>query len=100
MDRDQFIWEHFKFNAEQRMRVFNFYIVLSSFVVGGVLTSIEKNLAPLLIGGIGVFACILAGVFWILDVRSQWLIRIAIPALKDMEAKYPENARLFLHFDS
>lgn len=31
MDEWQYLWDHFKFNAEQRLKGFNFFVLLSIF---------------------------------------------------------------------
>jgi hypothetical protein len=71
MEEGEFIWDHFKFNAEQRLKGFNFFVLLSIFADGGVLTAIEKNLNPVLLTILGLFTVILATVFWLVDSRSQ-----------------------------
>ena len=43
MKEIEFIWEHFKLNAEQRLKGFNLFVVLSIFADGGVFTAIERG---------------------------------------------------------
>jgi len=95
MEEGHFIWEHFKFNAEQRLKGFNFFIVLSIFADGGVFTAIEKGLNPILLCILGVFIIILSVVFLIMDTRSQNLLRLTIPALKKIESDFSDESRLF-----
>lgn len=95
MDASQFVWDHFKLNAEQRLKSFNFFVLLSMFADGGVFTALEKGLMPsslLLLGGaIALFGI----VFWLVDSRSRELLLLTIPALKQIEMNFPENNRLF-----
>ena len=93
-DRD-FVWEHFKFNAEQRLRSFNFFVLLSIFADGGVFTALEKSFNPKLVVLLGRFTALLAIVFWLADARSRALLQLTIPALKDIESSFPESHRLF-----
>jgi hypothetical protein len=95
MEGSQFIWEHFILNAEQRLKGFNFFVVLSIFANGGVFTAIEKQLHPILLLLLGLFIFVLAIVFWLVDTRSHNLIRLTIPALKEIESSFPESYRLF-----
>jgi hypothetical protein len=95
MDGTQFIWEHFKFNAEQRLKGFNFFVLLSIFANGGVFTAIEKQLHFFLLLLLGLFIVILALVFWLVDARSRNLLKLTIPALKEIESTFPETHRLF-----
>ena len=34
MTPEDFVWDHFKFNAEQRLKAFNFFVILSIFADG------------------------------------------------------------------
>ena len=95
MNEQIFVWEHFKFNAEQRLKGFNFFVLLSIFADGGVLTAIERGLAPVLLLVLGLFIMLLALVFWVVDARSQQLLRLAIPALKKIESSFSPESRLF-----
>jgi hypothetical protein len=95
MDGKDLVWDHFKFNAEQRLRGFNFFVLLSIFADGGVFTALEKDLSPHLLVLLGLFIALLAIVFWLVDTRSRQLLNITIPALKEIEAGFPEKYRLF-----
>jgi hypothetical protein len=95
MDDRQFVWDHFKFNAEQRLQGFNFFVLLSIFADGGVFTALEKQLNSVLLTLLGIFICVLAVVFWLVDSRSRQLLNLTIPALKEIEASFPESHRLF-----
>lgn len=95
MDGASLVWDHFKFNAEQRLKAFNFFVLLSIFADGGVFTAIEKELAAPLIGVLGLFIVLLSMVFWVIDTRSRDLIQLTIPAIKEIEAAFPESYRLF-----
>jgi hypothetical protein len=95
MEGRDLVWDHFKFNAEQRLRGFNFFVLLSIFADGGVFTALEKGLSPRLVVLLGLFVTLLAFVFWLVDTRSCQLLNITIPALKEIETEFPESFRLF-----
>lgn len=95
MDEREFVWDHFKFNAEQRLRGFNFFVLLSIFADGGVFTAIEKGISPASRVLLGFFTALLAVVFWLVDARSRQLLNLTIPALKEIESTFPESYRLF-----
>lgn len=95
MDATALVWDHFKFNAEQRLKAFNFFVLLSIFADGGFFTAVEKDLASPLVGLLGLFIVLLSFVFWLIDTRSRDLIQLTIPALKEIEAAFPVNHRLF-----
>ena len=95
MDGKNLVWDHFKFNAEQRLKGFNFFVLLSIFADGGVFTALEKGLDPKLLVLLGLFIVLLSLVFWLVDSRSRQLLNITIPALKEIESEFPEKYRLF-----
>jgi uncharacterized membrane protein YedE/YeeE len=95
VDGRDLVWDHFKFNAEQRLRGFNFFVLLSIFADGGVFTALEKGLNPKLLLLLGLFIVVLAFVFWLVDARSRQLLNLTIPALKEIESSFPETHRLF-----
>jgi len=96
VDGREFVWAHFKLNAEQRLRGFNFFVVLAIFADGGVLAALQQGFSPGLLILLGAFTVLLAQVFWLVDARSrQLLLELTIVALKEMEADYPESYRLF-----
>ncbi|ABP81763.1 conserved hypothetical protein [Stutzerimonas stutzeri A1501] len=95
VDGREFVWAHFKLNAEQRLRGFNFFVVLAIFADGGVLAALQQGFSPGLLVLLGAFTVLLAQVFWLVDARSRQLLELTIVALKEMEADYPESYRLF-----
>ncbi len=95
MDGREFVWAHFKLNAEQRLRGFNFFVVLAIFADGGVLAALQRGFSPGLLILLGAFTALLAQVFWLVDARSRQLLELTIAALKEMEAEFPESHRLF-----
>jgi hypothetical protein len=95
MDGKDIVWDHFKFNAEQRLRGFNFFVLLSIFADGGVFTALEHDFSPGLLVLLGLFTALLAVVFSLVDARSRQLLNLTIPALKEIESTFPESHRLF-----
>ncbi|MFA0811426.1 RipA family octameric membrane protein [Microbulbifer epialgicus] len=95
MEQGQYLCEHYRFAADQRLKVFNFFVVLTMFVEGGIFTAVEKNFHPLILALLGGFVVILVTVFWLMDIRSRQLLKLAVPALKKLEQGFPEEARIF-----
>lgn len=95
MDSRGFVWAHFKLNAEQRLRGFNFFVVLAIFANGGVLAALERGLSPGLLVLLGAFTVLLASVFWLVDARSRQLLQLTITALREIESEFPASYRLF-----
>jgi hypothetical protein len=91
-----YLWEHWKFNADQRLKAFNFFVIFSVFANGGMFSAIEKCVHPILLAFIGTFVCVLAVVFFLLDQRSQKLLHLSVPGIKLFEIDHiNEVSRLF-----
>lgn len=95
MDEKSFLWEHFKLHADQRIKAFNFFVILSIFANGGAFTAIEKQLPSSLIIILGVFIASLSCIFWIVDSRSHALIRLTIPGLIEFEKEFEKGCKPF-----
>lgn len=95
MDEQTLVWDHFKLNAEQRLKSFNFFLLVAIFVNGGVINAIDKKLSPALLLLLGIFLCVLSFVFWLADTRSKHLLRLSVEALLEMEASYQQKFQLF-----
>lgn len=93
--KETFVWEHFKFSADQRLKAFNFSLILAMFADGGAITAIEKAFNPALLILLGIAIALLAIVFGLFEVRSQRLVNLSLPALKAMEREYPPEYCLF-----
>ena len=94
-DERAYLWDHFVFNAEQRLKAFNFFVVFSVFANGGVFAAVEKSLHGIAFVLIGGFIVILSVVFAMIDMRSQSLLKLAVPGLIEYETRFPEHSRLF-----
>lgn len=95
LEEKNYLWDHFKFNAEQRLRAFNFFVTLSMFTDGGAFAAFEKNAHPVVLLLIGGLICILAVAFAVLDMRSQALLKLTVPGLIQCEKQFSEASRLF-----
>jgi len=95
-EEKDYLWEHFKFNADQRIKAFNFFVVFCVFSNGGAFTAFEKNYSSIFKIGIGFFIIVLAFIFFAIDRRSRHLTNLAIPGLilYEKQLEHPE-LRLF-----
>jgi hypothetical protein len=90
-----YLWDHFQFNAEQRLKAFNYFVVLSVFANGGVFAAYEKRLDAIAFVLIGALLIALSVVFLVIDIRSKELINLSLPGLKSYELLLPEQSRIF-----
>jgi hypothetical protein len=85
MDARTYAWNYFMVHAGQRMSVFQFFISLSTAIVGGAVliagSADDRKWSALL------FALLpfLSFIFWRLDTRTSALIKNAETALKSLE---------------
>ena len=42
-DERDYLWKHFEFNAEQRLKAFNFFVVFFGFANGGIFAALPAN---------------------------------------------------------
>jgi hypothetical protein len=97
-DKD-YLWQHFQFNAEQRLKAFHFFVVVSVFADGLFVAALDKALPAAAYVVIGTLLGALAAAFLAIDIRSKELLNLAVPGLKAYEQLLPKHARVF-HIDA
>lgn len=96
VDEYLIVWEHFKINAEQRMKAFYYFLVISIFIDGGIFASIHNHTSVELLKLQGIFVSVLSIIFFLADVRSQRLLKLSIEPMKNIEKDFSvESAKLF-----
>ena len=88
-------WEYFKLHAEQRTRVFNFYVLLTVAMVAGLLTVLKEVPAvPYAASAICVMIVFFSFIFLQLDTRARSLVANAERALVVLEEdeRLPDGA--------
>lgn len=90
-------WRYFELHANQRMSVFNFFIVISALVATGMAASLRGRGVVALVGTVlGFLLALVSFIFWKLDQRVSFLLKHAESALSALEASLPElGTRLF-----
>jgi hypothetical protein len=99
MTEIQYVWEHWKFNADQRIKAFNFFVIFAIFADGGVFAALERGAHPVVFLSIGILIVALSAAFCVIDVRSEQLIRLSEPGLLAFEGSLGEVSRVF-HADA
>ena len=92
---ENYLWEHWKFNADQRLKAFNFFVVFSIFANGGVFTAFDKATHPIVLILLGGFVVFLSVIFAMVDSRCRRLLRITKAGLKVHETQLRPESRLF-----
>lgn len=86
-------WDYFQLHSSQRLTTFNFYLVISSVVTAGLVSTFQKNFGFPQAGVLlGFFLSFFSFTFWVLDRRNRQLIKNAEAALRFFEEQYvPAN---------
>jgi hypothetical protein len=98
-----YAWKHFAYHADQRMKCFNFFIILSLAIAGGAGAILTKGSSEyFLFYPLGLLLIVLSELFRRLDRRNQQLVEIARAALgkvEDCEALYGSLSQRIFGFD-
>lgn len=78
-------WKYFSLHAEQRLKTFNFYLIICTVVAGGVLALIKDAKEPRIAIPLSLLLPFFSVVFWKLDTRNRQLIDHGQDALKFFE---------------
>lgn len=77
-------WKYFSLHADQRLRTFNFFLILAAVLVGGSLTALNE--LPRVAAVLGFYTLLpFSFVFWKLDQRTRELVKHGEAALKAIE---------------
>lgn len=80
------LWEYFKIHADQRMAIFNFYIVISTLLTTGVIGSFHKDFNFPIIGAwLSLMIISISFLFWKLECRNRQLIHLSEEGIKNLE---------------
>jgi hypothetical protein len=71
--RDQ-AWKYFSLHADQRLKTFNFYLILCTIIAGGLLALIKDARDPRIAIPVALLLPSLSLVFWKLDTRNRQLV--------------------------
>ena len=81
-------WRHFTIHAEQRLKMFQFYITISTALLAGgvlLLRTGENAIALVLLGFLASF---FSFVFWKLEIRTRTLVKNAEDAIKHLDGSH------------
>lgn len=91
MDKDSqnelrdYAWKYFSLHAEQRLKTFHFFVILSTVITGGILTIAKDIINVGYAAPLAYLLSILTFVFYKLDLRNKELIKHGENALKTLE---------------
>ena len=82
-----YAWKWFCFHADQRVKMFNFMLIVFGIFAAGVVNALDKNLPTIVMAGLCIFAIVLALIFILLDRRNRDLVWLGEDVLMDLERK-------------
>lgn len=92
-DHFEYAWRHFTVIADQRLKTFNFYIIMVAAGVAATLAAFEKKEAAWIMFSVGVLNMVCAVVFFLIDERSRRLVEI--PKMVLIEFEEAKDWKLF-----
>ena len=84
-DQGDYVLEHFKYLADQRMKTFNYYAIVVAAAISGSVAAFDKCPWQIVIGMGGIHVC-MALIFFGIDIRNSRLVFHARQALMSYEA--------------
>lgn len=87
----EYAWKYFNIHAEQRLKTFNFFVMLSSLISGATLTIAKDSTNFIYAAPMGYLLTFLSFIFWKLDLRNKELIKHGENALKRIESHVIQN---------
>ena len=81
-------WKYFTVHANQRLKLFQFYITICSALLaaGGLVIRLDEYM-PLLVF-LGGFTAFVSFIFWKLDCRTNFLVKRGEEALKTLDDRH------------
>lgn len=83
-----YAWAYFSLHADQRMKTFNFFLIVASLISSGIITLIRDGGNFLIVTPLGLALSLLCLLFWRLDQRNRILIKNGEDAIKFLDSKH------------
>jgi hypothetical protein len=80
-----YAWRWFAYHADQRLKMFNYMLVVFGIFAVGIVNTLDKHLPKVIAVGLSVSAVILAIIFRLLDRRNRDLTWLGEDILRDLE---------------
>lgn len=100
-----YAWKYFELHADQRIKTFNFFLILCVFIGGGLIAMLKDTQGSTICAVPAFSLSFISFIFWRLDVRNKHLVQHAQEALKVLEnddrlpdeTAIPHRLKLFSH---
>ena len=81
-------WRHFEIHAEQRLKMFQFYITISTALLGGGVLLMRTDQHAIALILLGFLASFFSFVFWKLEVRTRVLVKNSEDAINFLDSSW------------
>ena len=86
------LWDYFSMHADQRLKTFNYYLIVFAIFTGAFTNNLKENQNYTLLSIIPFLSSIVSFVFWKLDKRNRQMIKNAEIAIKSIDDLLVINA--------
>ncbi len=83
----EYHWDYFSLHAIQRLKTFNFYIVVSTIFISAFINIIKGDEKSIIAGILPFLLSFTSYIFWKLDIRTKNMIKNAESAIKYIDDK-------------
>jgi|ERR1700674_206904 len=96
-----YAWKWFSFHADQRIKMFNYMLVVFGIFAAGIVNALDKQLPDLVIASLCFIAALLALIFTLLDRRNRDLVWLGEDVLMHLEREviFGKNTKIRGRFD-
>jgi hypothetical protein len=84
-----YAWGYFEVHADQRMKLFNFFLILSGVIVGAVPAVRSMEPGTRTVAFLPLLLVLVAFIFWRLEQRTRLLVKNGEEALKFLDKQWP-----------
>jgi hypothetical protein len=84
-----YAWNYFALHAEQRMKLFNFFLILSGLILGAFPAVRSMAPAAKLTALLPLLLVLTAFIFWRLEERTRRLVKNGEEALRFLDEQWP-----------
>jgi len=87
-----YAWSYFAYHADQRMKTFNFFLIVAGLFAGGITTLLRDSGDPRWVCPLGVVLTLLSLIFWKIDQRNRQLVRNGEAAIRHLDSLHAHPA--------
>jgi hypothetical protein len=81
----EFHWNYFSLHADQRLKTFNFYLVVAAVLISGFVNFLDRDKNVKLACILPYLLTLISFIFWKLDLRTKQMISNSENAIKSID---------------